>query len=444
MNTTDAAARQIRTGDQVEVRTLRGSVRFRARVTDDITQGAIEANMGGGGPNGPNAWQESNVNLLTDLSNYDEISGFPVYKCLLCEVVKVEEGAGEVRVSKNETEGICGAIPVSPVKVKPEQRIYLDNNATTGLAPEVREAMLPYLDTRPGNPSSLHELGRKAREGIETARRQVAQLLHCRPRRILFTGGGSEADNLAIKGVAFAYADKGKHIITTTVEHPAILNSCRFLEKIGYQVTYLTVDSWLDPSQLESAIRDDTILVSIMLANNEVGTILPIKELAAISKARGVLFHCDAVQAAGKIDIDVNELGVDLLTLSGHKFHGPKGVGVLFVQKGIKLESLVHGGKQEMGLRAGTENVPAIVGIGKAAEMALKEIRQMEKVAKLRDKLHTEMVQLIPHARLNGHPEKRLPNTLNLTLPTLRGESCGIGSKGCHAFIGFGLQSWFT
>jgi cysteine desulfurase NifS len=459
INTTDAAARQIRTGDRVEVRTRRGRVRFRARVTDNIVQGAIEANMGGGGPNGPKAWQESNANLLTDLNNYDEISGFPVYKCLLCDVVKVEEGTGEVRVAK--TEDSCGAIPITPVQVKPEQRIYLDNNATTGLAPEVREAMLPYLDTRLGNPSSLHELGRKAREGIETARRQVAQLIHCRPRRILFTGGGSEADNLAIKGVAFAYADKGKHIITTTVEHPAILNSCRFLEKLGYQVTYLTVDKqgWLDPKQLETAIRDDTILVSIMLANNEVGTVLPIKELAAISKARSVLFHCDAVQAAGKIDINVNELGIDLLTLSGHKFQGPKGVGVLFVQKGIKLESLVHGGKQEMGLRAGTENVPAIVGIGKAAEIALKEISQMEKVAQLRDKLHTEMLQLIPQARLNGHPEKRLPNTLNLTLPTLRGESlvvaldqkgvmlssgsaCKAGSpEPSHALLAMGLST---
>lgn len=285
--------------------------------------------------------------------------------------------------------------------------------------------MLPYLDIYPGNPSSLHELGRKAREGIETARRQVARLLHCRPRRVLFTGGGSEADNLAIKGVAFAYADKGKHIITTTVEHPAILNTCRFLEKLGYQVTYLPVDrqGWLDPTQLKTAIRDDTILVSVMLANNEVGTILPIKELTAICKERQILFHCDAVQAAGKLDLDVTELGVDLLTLSGHKFHGPKGVGALFVQKEVKLEPLVHGGKQEKGLRAGTENVPAIVGMGKAAELALTGLKNMEKVAQLRDKLYTEIMQLVSNARLNGHLEKRLPNTLNMTLPGLRGES---------------------
>nr|VFK13185.1 MAG: cysteine desulfurase NifS [Candidatus Kentron sp. LFY] len=423
INTADAALRQISTGDRVEVRTRRGNVPFRARVTDDIVRGAIEANMGGGGPVGPKAWQESNVNLLTDLDNYDEISGFPVYKCLLCDVVKVE--GGEAKGGKDEIRENYRTIPITPADIRPKKKIYLDNNATTQLAPEVREAMLPYLNTYFGNPSSLHESGRNAREAIETARRRVARLIYCRPRRILFTGGGSAADNLAIKGVAFSYADKGKHIVTTTIEHPAILNSCRFLEKVGYRVTYLAVDEqgWLDPRRLEAAIRDDTILVSMMLANNEVGTILPIKDLAAISKARGVLFHCDAVQATGKIHIDVNELGVDLLTLSGHKFHGPKGVGVLFSRKGIKLEPLIHGGKQEMALHAGTENVSAIVGIGKAAEVALKEMPHMEKVAGLRDKLHTRIARLIPNARLNGHPEQRLPNTLNLTLPALRGES---------------------
>lgn len=425
INTADATVRNICTGDRVEVRTPRGSVRFLARVTDNIVKGAIEANMGGGGPVGPKAWQESNVNLLTDINNYEEISGFPVYKSLLCNVVKVEEGSDKVQVTEDYAKSHCGSIPVSPVKIKPKTRVYLDNNATTGLSSEVHEAMLPYLDTRPGNPSSLHELGRKAREGIETARRQVAQLIHCRPRRIIFTGGGSEADNLAIKGVAYANANKGKHIITTTIEHPAILNTCRFLEKTGYQVTYLEVDKqgWLEPNQLKQAIRNDTILVSVMLANNEVGTILPIKELAMICQERGVLFHCDAVQAAGKIDIDVTELKVDLLTLSGHKFYGPKGIGVLFVQKGIKLEPLVHGGKQEMGLRAGTENVPAIVGMGKAAELALKQLNKSNQVVQLRDKLHNKILQLVPDARLNGHAKKRLPNTLNLTLPGLRGES---------------------
>lgn len=426
INTSDAAARDIKSGDLVEVRTPRGGVRFRARVTDNIVQGAIEANMGGGGPVGPEAWQKSNVNLLTDLDNRDEISGFPVYKCLLCDIIKVEDGTADVVKQMNESGGVCGPIAVKPVKPnKPKKRVYLDNNATTALSAEVLEAMLPYLDSRPGNPSSLHELGRQAREGMETARRQVARLLHCRPRRILFTGGGSEADNLAIKGVAFAHADKGKHIITTTVEHPAVLNSCRFLEKLGYAVTYLPVDAHgrVEPASLQEAIREDTILVSIMLANNEVGTLFPIRELAAVCRERGVLFHCDAVQAAGKIDIDITELGVDLLTLSAHKFHGPKGVGALYVAKGIKLEPLVHGGKQEMGLRAGTESVAAIAGMGKAAELAMVELRQAQERGRLRDKLHADIMHLIPAAHLNGHPDKRLPNTLNLTLPKLRGES---------------------
>ncbi|MCP4696969.1 MAG: aminotransferase class V-fold PLP-dependent enzyme [Gammaproteobacteria bacterium] len=442
INTADAATRHIHTGDQVEVRTLRGSVRFRAQVTDNIVQGAIEANMGGGGPVGPKAWRESNVNLLTDLSNYDEISGFPVYKCLLCEVIKT--GDGDSKAQLQERAGVCGATPVNPVKAK-QKKVYLDNNATTGLAPEAYEAMRPYLDTRPGNPSSLHELGRKAREGIETARRRVARLIHCRPRRILFTGGGSEADNLALKGVAFTYAGKGKHIITTAVEHPAVLNSCRFLEKFGYQITYLEVDGQgrLDPARLKAALREDTILASVMLANNETGTLFPIKEMAAICKAQEVLFHCDAVQAAGKIDIDVTDFGIDLLTLSGHKFHGPKGVGALFVQKGITLEPLVHGGKQENGLRAGTENVPAIVGMGKAAELAARALGKMERTARLRDRLHREITQLVPNARLNGHPGERLPNTLNLTLPALRGESLvtALDQKGVMLSSGSACQA---
>nr|VFK39377.1 MAG: cysteine desulfurase NifS [Candidatus Kentron sp. SD] len=427
LNTLDADARGIRSGDGVEVRTRRGGVPFVAHVTDDIVRGAIEANMGGGGPVGPEGWRKSNVNLLTDLDNYDEISGFPVYKCLLCDVVKT----GEDRGPRPETgaEAHCAAPPAVPVAVEPKKRIYLDNNATTGLDPQVLDAMSPYLDSLPGNPSSIHELGRGAREAIEEARRRVAGLLHCRPRRIVFTGGGSESDNLAIKGVAFSHSDKGRHIITSTIEHPAVLNTCRFLATIGYRTTYLPVDQYgqIDPRQLEGAIRNDTILVSIMLANNEVGTVLPIRKLSAIARARGVLFHCDAVQAAGKIPIDVHELGVDLLTLSGHKFHGPKGVGALFVEKGVRLASLIHGGKQEMGLRAGTENVPAMVGIGKAAEIAAMEMHKMAKAARLRDALHREMVRLIPNARVNGYSEgnteKRLPNTLNLTLPGLRGES---------------------
>ena len=285
--------------------------------------------------------------------------------------------------------------------------------------------MLPYLEETHGNPSSIDRLGRDAREGLETARRQVARLINARPRRIIFTGGGSEADNLALKGVAFTHRDRGRHIITTTIEHPAILKAAQFLETMDFRVTYLDVDDHglIRPGRLRDAIDDDTILVSIMMANNEVGTIEPIAELCAIAHQRDVLFHTDAVQAVGKIKVDVEELGVDLLSLSGHKVHGPKGIGALFVRKGVDLVPLVHGGKQEGGLRAGTENLPAIVGLGKAAELAQSSLRQAGYIQRLRDDLDTRIRELVPSARLNGHLEQRLPNTLNLTLPGLRGES---------------------
>lgn len=425
LNAADAEARGIETGDLVEVQTARGAVRFRARVTNDIVQGAIEANMGGGGPVGPRAWQESNVNELTDLTNYDDISGFPVYKALLCDVAKVEAGTEETRRTAGKKVSACGPQVLLPSMAKPKRRVYLDNNATTQVDPEVREAMLPYLEGEHGNPSSIHEMGRLAREGVENARRQLAGLLNCRPRRLVFTGGGSEADNLALIGVAFAHREKGNHIITTRIEHPAILASCRFLERQGFRVTYLEVDKdcWLDPARLEQALTDDTILVSVMMANNEVGAILPIAELCRLAHARGALFHTDAVQAVGKEPIDVEKLDVDLLSLSGHKFHAPKGIGALYVKKGVELESLVHGGKQEQGLRAGTENVPAIVGLGKAAELARNALRQTDKARALRDRLEQGIQQLIPEARVNGHRQKRVPTTLNLTLPGLRGES---------------------
>ena len=427
MNADDAKERGIKSGDLVVVSTLRGSVPFRARVTDDIVRGAIECNMGGGTPVGPKAWQEWNVNHLTDINNYDEVSGFPVYKALLCDVVKIEAGTAESRrtVGKQVTAYDSDlAIPQSRTW-KPQKRIYLDNNATTQVDDAVREAMIPFLKEAHGNPSSIHGVGRDAHDAVENARRQVARLINAQPRRIIFTAGGSEADNLAVKGVAFIPRDKGKHIVTTSIEHPAILATCQFLEKLGYQVTRLEVDEngWLAPHKLKGAIRDDTILVSIMMANNEVGTILPIKELCAIAHERGVLFHTDAVQALGKIKVDVAELGVDLLSLSGHKFHGPKGIGALYVRKGVVLEPLIHGGSQESGLRAGTENVPAIAGLGKAAELALHILRDAERIEGLRDKLEHEIRKLVPDARLNCHPEMRLPNTLNLTLPGLRGES---------------------
>jgi len=427
MNALDAEARGITSGDLVEVRTPRGGVPFRARITRDIVAGAVECNMGGGGPVGPKAWREWNVNELTDLGNYDEISGFPVYKALLCNVVKVEQGTAKTRrTAQADTAAACGPVVVQTTKPPaPVRRIYLDNNATTRVADAVREAMLPYLEAAHGNPSSIHGVGRQAREAVDTARSQVAALLHARPRRILFTGGGSEADNLAIKGVAFARRSEGAHIITSTIEHPAVLQTCRFLERLEYEVTCLPVngDGLIAPDDLRRALRDDTILVSLMMANNEVGTIQPVAELCAVAHERGVTFHTDAVQAAGKIEVNVEELGVDLLSLSAHKLHGPKGIGALYVRKGIRLEPLIHGGKQESGLRAGTENVPAIVGFGKAAELGRSAVRGAAGVARQRDRLEAGIRTLVPTAVLNGHPTTRLPNTLNLTLPSLRGES---------------------
>jgi cysteine desulfurase NifS len=318
---------------------------------------------------------------------------------------------------------VCNSI--TPKISRPQKRIYLDNNATTPVAEIVREAMLPYLGTDYGNPSSIHTIGREARAALEKARRQVASLISTSPRRIIFTGSGSEADNLALVGAAFARRDKGNHIITTTIEHPAVLNTTKYLGKTGFRITYLEVDGFgcLETKKIREAITDDTILVSIMLANNEVGTILPVGELCNIAHEKDILFHTDAVQAIGKIKVDVDELGVDLLSISGHKFGAPKGVGALYIKKGIEIEPLIHGGQQEGGFRAGTENVASIVGLGKAAELAAQTWRDGKRIEILRDRLEEGIKELVPYARLNGHPISRLPNTLNITLPELRGES---------------------
>ncbi len=428
LNRADAAARGIKSGDPVEVRTQRGAVRFRARPSDDIVAGAVEVNMGGGGPVGPEPWRNANVNDLTDLANRDKISGFPVYKALLCDVRRTDGDAAAtpaVASSATTAPGASRHEPSPPQAPRPERHVYLDNNATTAVDREVRAAMLPHLGAEHGNPSSIHGLGRHARDAVEEARRRVAHLINARPRRVVFTGGGSESNNLALKGAALALLPEGRHIVTTQVEHPAVLDTCRALERHDFNVTYLDVDSHgrLDPARLESALSDETILVSVMTANNEVGTLQPIAELCRRAHARGALFHTDAVQAAAKIAVDVDDLGVDLLTLSGHKFHGPKGIGMLYVRKGVKLQALVHGGRQEHGLRAGTENVPAIVGMGQAAELAVARLREMDRVRELRDRLQQGIEQLVPGARLNGHRRERLPNTLNMTLPRLRGES---------------------
>jgi len=418
LNTLDAEDRGIANGDRVILKTKRGQVEMHAYVTDDIMQGAIEASAMGGGPLGPDEWKNANVNVLTDLEKYDPISGFPVYKALLCEVSKA--GSGDEKNIKGTGEYSQSS---SIEKIVKMDRIYLDHNATTPVAPEVREAMVEAVELF-GNPSSLYAEGRSSQTYLEDARRRIALLVNCTARRIIFTGGGSEANNLAIKGVAFS--DKSKrHIITSTIEHPSVLNTCRWLEKHGFEVTYLASDraGIVQPETLEDTVRSDTLLVSIMMANNETGVMQPVRELAAIAHGRGSLFHTDAVQAVGKIPLDVSELDIDLLSLSGHKFHAPKGIGALYVKKGILLEALVHGGKQEHGMRAGTENMIGIVGIGKAAEIALQSVSDMDRVANLRDRLEEKLCEFVPEAKCNGHKTKRLPNTLNITLPGIRGES---------------------
>lgn len=424
INTADAEDRGISTGDLVEIRTKRGKAEMRALVTDDIVQGAVDANMGGGGPVGPEAWRKCNVNVLTDLHRYDPVSGFPVYKALLCDVVKVVQGEGTVSIGSGEY-ALSDRATAKTSSREEHARIYLDNNATTPLDPEVKAAMLQHMENDFGNPSSIYAEGKAAHLLVESARRSVAQLLNCTARRILFTGSGSEANNLALKGTFFSTQGGRNHIITSSVEHPSVLKACAWLEKKGARVTYLNVDTagMVRPGDLLSAITENTCLVSVMTANNETGTIQPVSELADICRQRGVPFHTDATQAVGKIPVDVNELGVDLLTLSGHKINGPKGIGALYIRKGAALVPLVHGGKQEDGLRAGTENVSGIAGLGKAAELAAQRLPEMKRVAMLRDRLEQGIREIAPEATLNGSAHTRLPNTLNMSLPGVRGES---------------------
>ncbi len=304
--------------------------------------------------------------------------------------------------------------------------IYMDNAATTATRSEVLEAMLPYFTQHFGNPSSIHGVGREARKAVEAARKQVADAIGAEAREIYFTAGGSESDNWAIRLGCEAMLKKGKHIITSAIEHHAVLHTCQAMEKEGYRVTYLPVDEFglVSVKDVEEAIADDTALITIMMANNEIGTLQPIKEIAEIAKAHGVLFHTDAVQAIGAIPVDVKKLGVDMLSMSGHKFHGPKGVGALYVRKGIKMSNLLHGGAQGRGFRAGTENLPAIVGIGKAIELAVAELpAYTEKMIKLRDRLIDGLTERIPEIRLNGHRTLRLPANVNISIRYLEGES---------------------
>ncbi|MFH0840144.1 MAG: cysteine desulfurase NifS [Candidatus Omnitrophota bacterium] len=307
------------------------------------------------------------------------------------------------------------------------KRIYLDHNATTPVDPEVLKKMLPYFGEEYGNASSLHSFGRYAREAVENARLQVARLIGpVEPVDIVFTGGGTESDNFAVKGAAYALKDKGRHMITSKIEHHAVINACEFLSKNGYEVTYLDVDEYglVDMEALKSAIRKDTILVSIMFANNEVGTIEPVKEIAKVAREKGILFHTDAVQALGKIDIDVESLGIDLLSVSAHKIYGPKGVGALYMNKKAKLTPLMHGGHHERNRRAGTENVPGIVGFGKACELAAGNMKaEMKRIEVLRDRLWQGIIKSIEDVKLNGHPTLGLPNTLNVSFKYVEGES---------------------
>lgn len=306
------------------------------------------------------------------------------------------------------------------------RKVYLDNAATTALSPKVLEKMMPYLTDTYGNASSPHSFGQTARIGVEHAREQVARAINADPSEIVFTGCGTESDNTVLFGVAERYAKKGDHIITTNVEHHAILHSCAALEKKGIKVTYLPVDKdgLVTPEQVRDAITDKTILVSVMFANNEVGTIMPIPEIAAVCHEKGVLFHTDAVQAAGHVPIDVKAMGIDMLSISGHKFHGPKGVGVLYERKGIRLPSYIIGGEQEKGRRAGTENVAGIVGLGEALELAVTNMSETSaRMTRMRDRLIEGIEATIPEVKLNGHRTKRLPNNVNFSIKYIEGES---------------------
>ncbi len=307
-----------------------------------------------------------------------------------------------------------------------ERFIYLDHAATTYVKPEVLEEMLPYFTEKFGNPSSIYSIGRESKKAVEEARDKVAAALGAESREIFFTGSGTEADNWAIKGAAYANRGKGNHIITTMIEHHALLHTCQYLESEGFEVTYLPVDEngLVSPKQVADAIRPDTILISIMFANNEIGTIQPIAEIGKIAREKGVIFHTDAVQAIGNVHINVKDMNIDMLSLSAHKFYGPKGVGALYIRKGVKVTNFLHGGAQERGRRASTENIAGIVGLGKAIELATANIDSYnKKLIELRDRTIDEVMKKIPYVRLNGDRDKRLPGNVNFSFEFIEGES---------------------
>ncbi|MGE0090154.1 MAG: cysteine desulfurase family protein [Bacteroidales bacterium] len=299
-------------------------------------------------------------------------------------------------------------------------KIYLDYNATTPIDKEVAQAMQPYLAEYFGNPSSSHSFGTETKKAVENARKQVSSLLNCKPNEIIFTSGGSESNNYAIKGFAFANEHKGNHIITSTIEHPAVFEVCKYLATKGFEISYIPVDEFgvIDLEKLQAAITPKTILITVMHANNEIGTIQPISEIAAIAKKHNITFHTDAAQSVGKYPTNVQQLSVDMLSIAGHKLYAPKGIGVLYIRDGIVLEKLIHGADHEQNKRAGTENVLEIVGLGKACEIALRDMdKNIKHLKQMRDLLHTNLLKTMPEIKLNGHPELRLPNTLNISFP---------------------------
>lgn len=304
--------------------------------------------------------------------------------------------------------------------------IYMDHAATTAVRPEVLDAMLPYFTEKYGNPSSVYTFASRNKDVINVSRDIIADSIGAKSEEIFFTGGGSESDNWALKAAAEAFSEKGRHIITTKIEHHAILHTCQYLEKQGFDVTYLDVDEkgMVDTGRLEASIRPDTILISVMTANNEIGTIEPVSRIGAIAHEHGILFHTDAVQAYGQIPLDVNAMNIDMLSCSGHKLNGPKGVGFLYVRSGVKIDSFIHGGQQERGRRAGTENVPGIVGMGKAAELAVLSMNErMGRETEIRDHMIRRIMAEIPYSRLNGHESERLPNNINISFQFVEGET---------------------
>lgn len=326
------------------------------------------------------------------------------------------------------------------------RKIYMDHNATTPVHPAVVEAILPYYKEVYGNASSVHAFGREARAAMEDSREKIAEFIGAQRREIVFTSGGSEADNHAITGTIFKNSSKGKHIITSAIEHPAVLNTCKNLEKNGFQVTYMGVDRYgmVDPHEVKKAITDDTILITIMYANNEIGSIEPIQEIGGIAKEKGITFHTDAVQAVGKIPVNVDELGLDLLSMSAHKIYGPKGIGALYIRRGTRLETLIRGGHHERNRRAGTENVPGIVGFGKAVELAGEDIEsEGERLWELTEKLKNGFQDQLEYVYANSHPTQRLPGTMNLSFDFLEGESIllNLDMKGIAASTGSACTS---